>query len=67
MKAGLNVSYYPSYGPEQRGGESNCIVIVSGEFIGSPAVNEVDTLVAPNRPSLEKFKHDVKKRRPNPI
>lgn len=61
MKAGLNVSYYPSYGPEQRGGESNCIIIVSGEFIGSPSVNEVDTLVALNRPSLEKFKHDVKK------
>lgn len=61
MKAGLNVSYYPSYGPEQRGGESNCIVIVSGEFIGSPSVNEVDTLIALNRPSLEKFKHDVKK------
>ena len=60
MKSGLNVSYYPSYGPEQRGGESNCIVIVSGEFIGSPAVNEVDTLVALNRPSLEKFKHEVK-------
>lgn len=61
MKSGLNVSYYPSYGPEQRGGESNCIVIVSGEFIGSPSVNEVDTLVALNRPSLEKFKHEVKK------
>lgn len=61
MKAGLNVSYYPSYGPEQTGGESNCIFIVPGEFIDSPSVNEVDTLVALNRPSLEKFKHDVKK------
>ena len=60
MKSRRYVSYYPSYGPEQRGGESNCIVIVSGEVIGSPAVNEVDVLVALNKPSLEEFKGEVK-------
>lgn len=54
------VSWYPSYGPEQRGGTSNCSVVVSGESIGSPVVYTPDVLVAMNRPSLEKFALDVK-------
>ncbi|MDG6243167.1 MAG: 2-oxoacid:acceptor oxidoreductase family protein [Methanolobus sp.] len=54
------VSWYPSYGPEQRGGTSNCSVVISGESIGSPVVQESDVLVAMNRPSLEKFAADVK-------
>lgn len=61
MKARRHVSYYPSYGPEQRGGASNCVVVISGSVIGSPAVHEVDTLVSLNRPSLEEFKDEVKK------
>jgi len=60
MKARRHVSYYPSYGPEQRGGASNCVVVLSGNVIGSPAVNKVDTLVSLNRPSLEEFKGEVK-------
>lgn len=54
-----HVSWYPSYGPEQRGGTSNCSVVISGEFIGSPVVYEPDILVALNRPSLEEFAHEV--------
>ncbi|MDK2948583.1 MAG: 2-oxoisovalerate ferredoxin oxidoreductase beta subunit [Methanolobus sp.] len=54
------VSWYPSYGPEQRGGTSNCSVVVSGESIGSPVVYTPDVLVAMNRPSLEKFTADVR-------
>ncbi|WP_406661431.1 2-oxoacid:acceptor oxidoreductase family protein [Methanolobus sp. ZRKC3] len=57
--AGRFVSWYPSYGPEQRGGTSNCSVVVSGESIGSPVVYNSDVLVAMNRPSLEKFAGDV--------
>jgi 2-oxoisovalerate ferredoxin oxidoreductase beta subunit len=53
-------SWYPSYGPEQRGGTSNCSVVISGEEIGSPVVYESDILVAMNLPSLEKFASDVK-------
>ena len=56
---GKKVSWYPSYGPEQRGGTSNCSVIVSGEAIGSPVVYHPNLLVALNRPSFEKFKNDV--------
>ncbi|MDK2892260.1 2-oxoacid:acceptor oxidoreductase family protein [Methanohalophilus sp.] len=54
-------SWYPSYGPEQRGGTSNCSVVISGEAIGSPVVYESDILISMNLPSLEKFASDVKK------
>lgn len=58
--AGHQVSWYPSYGPEQRGGTSNCSVVVSGQPIGSPVVYQPDVLIAMNRPSLERFAGDVK-------
>ena len=59
--SGRYVSYYPDYGPEQRGGTSNCSVVISGQSIGSPVVDNPDVLVAFNRPSLEKFAPTVKK------
>jgi len=58
--AGRAVSWYPSYGPEQRGGTSNCSVVISGSAIGSPVVYQPDVLVAMNRPSLERFMGDIK-------
>ncbi len=58
--AGKYVSWYPSYGPEQRGGTANCGVVISGSPIGSPMVSSADVLVAMNRPSLEKFAGEVK-------
>jgi 2-oxoglutarate ferredoxin oxidoreductase subunit gamma len=58
---GLNVTFLPSYGPEQRGGTANCTVIQSDEPIGSPASRRLDVLCAMNQPSLEKFVVDVKK------
>ena len=61
VKANLNASWFPSYGPEQRGGTSNCSVVLSGWSIGSPAVYTSDILVAMNRPSLERFKGAVRK------
>ena len=55
MEAGLNVSWLPSYGPEMRGGTSNCSVILTQNDIGSPVVTTPTTLVVMNRPSLDKF------------
>lgn len=55
MSQGREVSWMPSYGPEMRGGEANCAVVVSDEPIGSPLVNEPPVLVAMNKPSLVKF------------
>ncbi|MDR0913280.1 MAG: 2-oxoacid:acceptor oxidoreductase family protein [Methanobrevibacter sp.] len=57
---GKDVSWYPAYGPEQRGGTANCSVVISENKIGSPLADEIDILVAFNRPALEKFICDVK-------
>lgn len=57
---GKHVSWYPSYGPEQRGGNSNCSIVISGETIGTPVIDEMDVLIALNKPSLEKFAPEVK-------
>lgn len=59
--AGLNATYYPAYGPEQRGGTANCTVIVSENEIGSPIPSYLDVLIAMNEPSLDKFLSRVKK------
>lgn len=54
------VSWFPSYGPEQRGGTSNVTVILSDEPISSPIVAQYDILIALNQPSLAKFEEWVK-------
>lgn len=63
-QCGLHTSWYPSYGPEQRGGTSNCSVWLRGTDVASPVVSNPDVLVALNRPSLEKFASTV---RPNGV
>jgi 2-oxoglutarate ferredoxin oxidoreductase subunit gamma len=60
MIEGKEVSWMPSYGPEMRGGTANCIVIVSSEKISSPLVNNFDSAVLLNQPSVDKFEHSVK-------
>ena len=57
---GHEVSWFPSYGPEMRGGTANCSVVISDEAIGSPVINDADVLIALNQPSLEKFEKQVK-------
>ncbi|MCF7855558.1 MAG: 2-oxoacid:acceptor oxidoreductase family protein, partial [Candidatus Pacebacteria bacterium] len=59
QRANLSVTWFPSYGPEQRGGTANCSVVLSGTEIGSPVVSEADILVAMNQPSLERFGDSV--------
>ena len=51
----LNVTFLPSYGPEQRGGTANCTVVLSDEPVGSPAAESLDVLCVLNQPSLDKF------------
>ncbi len=50
MRAGYQVSWLPSYGPEMRGGTANCHVRISDTPIGSPVVEESDVLIAMNKP-----------------
>ena len=61
MLKGLNVTYFPAYGTEMRGGTANCTVIVSDKKIASPVTSKPDILVAMNYPSLVKFERTVKK------
>lgn len=59
MEDGQNVTYMPVYGPEMRGGTANCTVVASREDIGSPIIHRPRSLIAMNRPSLEKFQPRV--------
>jgi 2-oxoglutarate ferredoxin oxidoreductase subunit gamma len=61
MHEGKNVSWMPSYGPEMRGGEANCAVVISTEPIGSPLVTEPPVAVIMNLPSLKKFEPTMEK------
>jgi len=61
MEQGLNVTYFPSYGAEMRGGTANCTVIISDEKIGSPVVRNPSTLLAMNEDSLDRFASSVKR------
>lgn len=54
------ISWLPSYGPEQRGGTANVTVILSDERISSPILNSYDIVVALNQQSLDKFESQVK-------
>ncbi len=61
LKAGMEVSWLPSYGPEMRGGTANCSVTLSDTPIGSPIVDKPDVLIAMNLPSLEKYLFETEK------
>lgn len=50
-----NVTFFPSYGAEQRGGTANCFVVISDEMIGAPLGDVMDDLIVMNEPSLDKF------------
>jgi 2-oxoglutarate ferredoxin oxidoreductase subunit gamma len=56
------VTWFPSYGAEIRGGTANCTVIISDTMIGSPVVLNPDILLIMNSASLEKFQQRLKKK-----
>ncbi len=60
MVQGLNVTYFPSYGGEVRGGTANCTVVISEKKIGSPVVNRPLSAIILNPPSLDRFGPAVK-------
>ena len=61
MLEGRKVAWMPSYGPEMRGGTANCTVIISSEEIASPIVTNPKTVIAMNKPSLDKFESLIQK------
>jgi 2-oxoglutarate ferredoxin oxidoreductase subunit gamma len=61
MLEGKEVTWFPSYGAEVRGGTANCTVIISDEMIGSPIVRNPEVLIVMNEASLYKFQPRLKK------
>lgn len=49
------VTWFPSYGAEMRGGTANCTVIISHEMIGSPVIRNPDVLMVMNDASYRRF------------
>jgi 2-oxoglutarate ferredoxin oxidoreductase subunit gamma len=56
---GKNVTFFPAYGAEMRGGTANCSVVVSDEQIASPVVSRPSTAIVLNAPSFTKFEPTV--------
>ncbi|MFA5354952.1 MAG: 2-oxoacid:acceptor oxidoreductase family protein [Thermodesulfovibrionales bacterium] len=55
MVDGKEVTWFPSYGAEMRGGTANCTVVISPEMIGSPVVRNPHILIAMNEASFQRF------------
>ncbi len=54
------VTWFPSYGPEMRGGTANVTVILSDTRISSPILKHFDTAIILNQQSMDKFEEAVK-------
>lgn len=61
MLAGKNAAFYPSYGPEMRGGAASCSVVIADTEIGSPVVTRPNVLICFNAAALEKFGPSLRK------
>ncbi len=55
MKAGLEVTWMPAYGPEMRGGTCNCTVVLSDRQVGSPISSRPHAAIVLNLQSIDKF------------
>jgi len=60
MDNGYHVTWFPSYGPEMRGGKARCTVIVADEEIGAPLVRRPSAAIVLNIPSMEAFEPATK-------
>ena len=60
LNAELYTTWYPSYGPEMRGGTANCTVVISDEPIGSPVVARPEAAIVLNLPSLDRYESLVR-------
>jgi len=61
MLEGKNVTWYPCYGAEMRGGTVNCEIVVSDEEVSSVHKNDADVVLALNQLSFDKFLPKIKK------
>ena len=57
----INTLWFPSYGPETRGGTANCSITISENYVNSPVISTPDSAIIMNKPSLQKFMPKLKK------
>jgi 2-oxoglutarate ferredoxin oxidoreductase subunit gamma len=55
MLEGKEITWFPSYGAEIRGGTATCTVVISDDIIGSPVIKQADILIAMNEASYDKY------------
>ena len=60
MLEGKNVTWYPCYGAEMRGGTVNCEIVVSDTEVSSVHKQDVDYALVLNQQSFDKFITRVK-------
>ncbi len=56
-----NVTWYPSYGAEMRGGTVNCSVVMADEEVSAVQKSGADFIIVLNQASFDKFTSLVKK------
>lgn len=61
MLAGKNVTWYPSYGAEMRGGTVNCEIVMSDEEVSEVNKSDADFVIALNQASFDRFLPKIKK------
>ena len=61
MLAGKNVTWYPCYGAEMRGGTVNCEIVVSDDEVSSVHKQDVDCVIALNQLSFDRFISKIKR------
>ena len=59
MNEGLNVTWFPAYGAEMRGGTVNCTVCLSDEEVACAYVDKPKNVIVLNGPSFERFESQV--------
>ncbi len=57
---GKNVSFFPSYGVEKRGGAAMCTVVIADGEVGSPIIGSPSFMIVLNQLSLDKYGAKVK-------
>src|SRR5512144_1089283 len=52
---GKNVSFFPAYGVEKRGGAAMCTVVIADGEVGSPVIGSPSVSIVLNQASLDKY------------
>jgi 2-oxoglutarate ferredoxin oxidoreductase subunit gamma len=60
INEGKNVSFFPAYGVEKRGGAAMCTVVIADGEVGSPVIGRPSTGIFLNQTSLDRYGARVK-------